>query len=128
MIDERFNSGGQIPDQFIELLDYAVACGTSGGVRDGPRLDVTAGQNFGAKAMLINGWSGSGGDCFLRTSNNQKLDPLIGQRTWGLAIWHHQRRRWWMAGMLECRRSASTINPAVDHRELRCGSGYRSGG
>ena len=34
-------------------------------------------------AMLINGWSGSGGDCFPFLFKQAGLGPLIGQRTWG---------------------------------------------
>jgi tricorn protease len=37
----------------------------------------------GAMAMLINGWSGSGGDCFPFYFREAKLGPLIGTRTWG---------------------------------------------
>jgi tricorn protease len=33
--------------------------------------------------MLINGWSGSGGDCFPFYFKKAKLGPLIGKRTWG---------------------------------------------
>jgi tricorn protease len=34
-------------------------------------------------AMLINGWSGSGGDCFPFYFQKAGLGPLIGTRTWG---------------------------------------------
>jgi tricorn protease len=33
--------------------------------------------------MLVNGWSGSGGDCFPFYFKQSGLGPLIGQRTWG---------------------------------------------
>ena len=33
--------------------------------------------------MLINGWSGSGGDAFPHYFRQRELGPLIGQRTWG---------------------------------------------
>jgi tricorn protease len=33
--------------------------------------------------MLINGWSGSGGDAFPYYFREAGLGPLIGQRTWG---------------------------------------------
>ena len=39
--------------------------------------------HFGPKAMLANGWSGSGGDCFPFYFKQSGLGPLIGQRTWG---------------------------------------------
>jgi tricorn protease len=39
--------------------------------------------HFGPKVMLINGWSGSGGDAFPFYFREAKLGPLIGERTWG---------------------------------------------
>jgi len=33
--------------------------------------------------MLINGWSGSGGDAFPFYFREAKLGPLVGSRTWG---------------------------------------------
>ena len=33
--------------------------------------------------MLINGWSGSGGDAFPLFFKHAGLGPLIGTRTWG---------------------------------------------
>jgi tricorn protease len=33
--------------------------------------------------MLVNGWSGSGGDCFPFYFQQANLGPLIGTRTWG---------------------------------------------
>ncbi len=81
VIDERFNSGGQIPDRFIELLDRPLR--NFWGVRDGLDWPWPAVANFGPKTMLINGWSGSGGDCFPFYFKQSKLGPLVGQRTWG---------------------------------------------
>jgi tricorn protease len=81
VIDERFNSGGQIPDRFIELLDRPLR--NFWGVRDGLDWPWPQVANFGPKAMLINGWSGSGGDCFPFYFKQSKLGPLVGQRTWG---------------------------------------------
>jgi tricorn protease len=37
----------------------------------------------GPKVMLINGWSGSGGDAFPTYFRQAGLGPLIGTRTWG---------------------------------------------
>ena len=37
----------------------------------------------GPKVMLINGWSGSGGDAFPFYFREAKLGPIVGQRTWG---------------------------------------------
>ena len=81
IIDERWNSGGQIPDRFIELLGRRVT--NYWGVRDGRDWQTPHVAHNGPKAMLANGWSGSGGDCFPWLFRKNKLGPVIGQRTWG---------------------------------------------
>jgi tricorn protease len=81
IIDERFNSGGQIPDRFVELLNRPIT--NYWGVRDGRDWQWPQVAHNGPKAMLINGWSGSGGDCFPFFFKKAGLGPLIGMRTWG---------------------------------------------
>ena len=81
IVDERFNSGGQVPDRFIEMLGRKVL--NYWAVRDGHDTTSPAIVNPGPKAMLINGWSGSGGDCFPFYFKQAGLGPLIGTRTWG---------------------------------------------
>ncbi len=81
IIDERFNNGGQIPDRFIELLDRKPLAFWS--TRDGHMWQWPPHAHFGPKAMLINGWSGSGGDAFPDYFRKAKLGKLIGERTWG---------------------------------------------
>lgn len=81
IIDERFNNGGQIPDRFVELLSRAPL--NYWGVRDGKDWQWPPVSHNGSMAMLINGWSGSGGDCFPFYFREAKLGPLIGTRTWG---------------------------------------------
>jgi tricorn protease len=81
IIDERFNSGGQIPDRFVELLNRPLY--NYWGVRDGLDWPWPPVSHAGPKAMLINGWSGSGGDCFPFYFQRAGLGPLIGTRTWG---------------------------------------------
>ena len=81
IIDERFNSGGQIPDRFVELLIRPVV--SYWAVRSGRDAQTpTIGHN-GAQVMLINAWSGSGGDAFPYYFRAAGLGPLIGTRTWG---------------------------------------------
>lgn len=81
IIDERFNSGGQIPDRFIELLNREpLAYAAVRGIED---MQIPYVGNYGPKAMLINGWSGSGGDAFPDFFRKKGLGPLIGSRTWG---------------------------------------------
>jgi len=81
IVDERFNNGGQIPDRFIELLNRKPLAYWS--VRDGKNWQWPPVANFGSMAMLINGWSGSGGDAFPDYFKKAELGPLIGSRTWG---------------------------------------------
>jgi tricorn protease len=81
IIDERFNSGGQIPDRFVELLNRPPLAFFA--VRDGQSWQWPPVGHRGPKVMLINGWSGSGGDAFPTYFKLQGLGPLIGTRTWG---------------------------------------------
>ena len=81
IIDERFNSGGQIPDRFIELLNRPMLAYWA--VRDGASWQWPPLAHSGPKVMLINGWSGSGGDAFPFYFREAGLGPLIGTRTWG---------------------------------------------
>jgi tricorn protease len=81
IIDERWNGGGQIPDRFVELLNRKPLAFWA--VRDGKNWQWPPVAHFGAKAMLINGWSGSGGDAFPDYFRKAGLGPLIGTRTWG---------------------------------------------
>lgn len=81
IIDERFNDGGQIPDRFIEMLNRTPLSFVA--TRDGKNWQWPPVANFGPKVMLINGWSGSGGDAFPLYFREKNLGPLIGARTWG---------------------------------------------
>ncbi len=81
IIDERFNNGGQIPDRFVELLDRKPLAFWA--VRDGQDWAWPPSGNFGPKVMLINGFSGSGGDAFPDYFRKREIGPLIGTRTWG---------------------------------------------
>ena len=81
VVDERFNSGGQIPDRFIELLNRKPLAYWS--VRDGKNWQWPPVGHFGSMVMLINGWAGSGGDAFPDYFKKAGLGPLIGGRTWG---------------------------------------------
>ncbi len=81
IIDERWNNGGQIPDRFIELLNrkpFSFLAGRTGEDRQVPYVG-----HFGPKVMMINGWSGSGGDAFPDYFRKAELGELVGTRTWG---------------------------------------------
>jgi tricorn protease len=81
IIDERFNDGGQIPDRFVEMLNRTPLAYYA--IRDGNATPSPPNANFGPKVMLINGWSGSGGDAFPDYFKEKGLGVLIGERTWG---------------------------------------------
>jgi tricorn protease len=81
IIDERFNSGGQIPDRFVELLNRPLY--NYWAVRDGKDWQWPFTAHKGPQVMLVNGWSGSGGDLFPYYFREAGLGPLIGTRTWG---------------------------------------------
>ena len=81
IIDERFNSGGQYSDRFIELLNRPTLGYVSR--RDHRDLRAPAVSNPGPKVMLINQWAGSGGDLFPYLFRKTGLGPLVGKRTWG---------------------------------------------
>lgn len=81
IIDDRYNGGGFIPDRMIELLDRPLL---NYWVRRNQKPGVTpAYSNQGPKAMLINGYSASGGDALPYYFRERKLGTLIGTRTWG---------------------------------------------
>ncbi len=81
IVDERFNSGGQIPDRFVELLNRPLY--NYWAVRDGHDWQWPPVAHHGPAVMLINGWSGSGGDAFPYYFRKAGVGPLIGMRTWG---------------------------------------------
>jgi len=81
IIDERFNSGGQIPDRFIELLNRPIY--NYWARRDHRDWRCPFVAHPGPKVMLINGWSGSGGDALPYYFRKAGLGPLVGTRTWG---------------------------------------------
>jgi tricorn protease len=81
IIDERWNSGGQIPTRFIELLNRPVT--NYWARRDGKDWTWPPDAHQGPKCMLINGLSGSGGDAFPAYFRQAGLGKLVGTRTWG---------------------------------------------
>jgi tricorn protease len=81
VIDERFNSGGQAADYIIqvlgrELLSYWAP--RYGAIYRTPQASIQ-----GPKVMMINEFSGSGGDAMPWYFRYAKLGPLVGKRTWG---------------------------------------------
>ena len=82
IIDDRYNGGGFIPDRMIDLLNRRTLVYWH---RNGlPQPMKTPGiAHDGPKAMLINGYSSSGGDAFPYFFRKTGEGKLIGSRTWG---------------------------------------------
>jgi tricorn protease len=86
VIDERFNNGGQIPDRFIEMLNRDPLAFWA--IRDGSDWPWPPYANFGPKVMLINGWSGSGGDAFPDYFRRKKLGTIDRCKNMGRIDWY----------------------------------------
>ena len=81
IVDERFNSGGFIPDFFVERLMRKTWTYWSNRDYESFR---TPGQSIdGPKCILANEYAGSGGDAFPFYFRQQGVGPIIGKRTWG---------------------------------------------
>ncbi|MFO7914185.1 MAG: PDZ domain-containing protein [Candidatus Krumholzibacteriales bacterium] len=81
IVDERYNSGGWIPTIFVERLGRKVT--SMWAQRYGKPGKFPRSASEGHLAMLINQYSGSGGDAFPYYFRQAGLGPLIGKRTWG---------------------------------------------
>jgi len=81
VIDERFNSGGQAADYVIDYLSKPLM--SYWAVRDGEDWRQPFGTMPGPKTMLINEYSGSGGDYMPYMFRRVGIGKLIGKRTWG---------------------------------------------
>jgi len=80
VIDERWNGGGYIQPWFVDTFARKMRAGIQNR-NAGDTSDAVAIE--GPKALLINGYAGSGGDFFPWMFRQSKLGPLIGTRTWG---------------------------------------------
>ncbi|MCB2203971.1 PDZ domain-containing protein [bacterium] len=81
ILDDRYNGGGFIPYNMIELLDREpLNYWARRGIEPFSAPDVF---HEGPKACLINGYSSSGGDAFPYYFRKRGLGKLIGTRTWG---------------------------------------------
>lgn len=81
VIDERFNSGGQIADYIIDNLSRPLTNFFM--TRAGEPFTTPQEAIFGPKAMIINEYAGSGGDAMPWLFRQRGIGPLIGKRTWG---------------------------------------------
>jgi tricorn protease len=81
VIDDRYNGGGFIPDRMIELLERRPL---NYWARRGLELNSSpAFAHIGPKAMLVNGYAGSGGDALPFFFRERKLGRVFGTTTWG---------------------------------------------
>ncbi len=81
VIDERFNSGGQIADYIIDYMSRPLTNFFM--TRAGEAFTTPQEAIFGPKAMIINEYAGSGGDAMPWLFRQRGIGPLIGKRTWG---------------------------------------------
>jgi tricorn protease len=87
VLDERFNSGGQVADYVIEAMNRKLMGWWS--PRYGALYRTPAASILGPKVMIVNEMAGSGGDAMPWMFRYTKTGPLIGKRTWGgvIGIW-----------------------------------------
>ena len=81
ILDERFNHGGDISDYIIQnLLDRPMSLVVT---RWAPAQVTPPMAIYGPKVMLINQFSGSGGDALPWYFKMDHIGTLVGERTWG---------------------------------------------
>jgi tricorn protease len=81
VIDERFNSGGDIADYIIDYLKRPQTNFFT--TRYGKDFPTPQNQIFGPKVMIINQYAGSGGDAMPWLFRQRHVGKLVGTRTWG---------------------------------------------
>jgi len=81
IIDDRFNSGGQVADYVIEVMMRPLQGFWS--PRYGAIYRTPAAAIFGPKVMITNEFAGSGGDMMPWMFQHNKVGTLVGKRTWG---------------------------------------------
>jgi tricorn protease len=81
IIDERYNSGGQIADYYIDILRRPFA--SFWAPRYGTEWRSPSAAVFGPKVMIADEGAGSGGDMLPYMFKKFKLGPVVGKRTWG---------------------------------------------
>jgi tricorn protease len=81
IVDERFNSGGQIADYYIDILRREFTAHWA--PRNGADWRTPSAAIHGPKVMIIDETAGSGGDMLPWMFRKFKLGPIVGKRTWG---------------------------------------------
>lgn len=81
IIDERFNAGGALATDIVEILNRKLLSAVA--TRDGADELQPQGAIFGPKVMIINESAGSGGDAMPWYFRRAGAGKLVGTRTWG---------------------------------------------
>ncbi len=81
IIDERYNTGGTAADYIIEYLQRKLW--NFWYTRYGKIFTTPLDAIYGPKVMVINQYSGSGGDALPWYFHHVHLGPMVGERTWG---------------------------------------------
>jgi tricorn protease len=81
ILDERYNSGGQVADYVIGVLNQPLLAWTA--FRYGAIQKSPSGSIQGPKVLLINETAGSGGDMLAWMFRYANVGTLVGKRTWG---------------------------------------------
>jgi tricorn protease len=81
IVDERFNHGGQLADYIVDYLRRQPMSRVA--TRQGEDYTEPTEAIFGPKVMLINQFSGSGGDALPWYFRKTGIGPLVGMKTWG---------------------------------------------
>jgi len=84
IIDERFNGGGSAADYVIDLLNRDLL--NYWGTREGEVMTTPGNAIFGPKAMITNGYAGSGGDLMPFMFHEKKLGTIVGTTTMGILV------------------------------------------
>ncbi|WP_412062413.1 PDZ domain-containing protein [Rubrivirga sp. IMCC45206] len=89
VVDERYNNGGTAADYIIDVLARERYGYFNNPVGDREPWSTPMAGIWGAKVMLINEMSGSGGDLLPYMFRARGLGPLVGTKTWGglVGIW-----------------------------------------
>src|SRR5712672_3147645 len=81
IVDERYNSGGQVPDFYTEKLKRQLLAVLA--PREGQDVGWPPVAIYGPKIMVANELAGSGGEAFPWFFRREKIGPIVGTRTWG---------------------------------------------
>jgi tricorn protease len=81
IIDERYNSGGQLADYYVDILKRQFDCYWA--PRHGVDWRTPSAAVYGPKVLICDENAGSGGDFFPWLFRKNQLGTIVGKRTWG---------------------------------------------